>query len=123
MVWSVFEQTVGQHVLRHEEGLGTECVLDVPVDSMVGRSFQELVVRLPIRLRGFGLRSFADTSLTAFIGGVELALGEANMEGSWWRMLLDSNSCVAREYSNCWEIIQREGEQASTYHSGAVLTR
>ena len=52
---------------------------------------------------------------------MELALGEVSMQGSWWRMLLDSNSHVAREYSNCWEIIQREGEQASTY-LGRVAT-
>ena len=70
---------MGQHVPRREEGLGTECVLGVPVATMEGRSFQETLVRLPIRLRGFGLRSFADTANTAFIGGVELALGREEM--------------------------------------------
>ena len=39
------------------------------------------------------------------------------MEGEvgWWRALLNSNSRTAREYSNCWEIMQTEGEQASTF--------
>ena len=117
VAWSLFERAAGQHVPRREEGLGTECVLGVPVDTMEGQSFQEILVRLPIRLRGFGLRSFADTALTAFIGGVELALGgeEVEGEGSWWRALLDSDSRTAREYSNCWDILQREGEQASGF--------
>ena len=117
VAWSVLEQAVGQHVLRREEGLGTECVLGVPVATMEGRSFQETLVRLPIRLRGFSLRSFADTSNTAFIGGVELALGveEVEGEGSWWRTLLDTDSRTAREYSICWQVLQREGELAATF--------
>ena len=117
VAWSVFERAVGQHVPRQEEGLGTECVLGVPVDTMEGCSFQETLVRLPIRLRGFGLRSFADTALTAFIGGVELALGEERVEGEvgWWRALMDTDSRTAREYSNCWDILLREGEQAATF--------
>ena len=81
VAWSLFERAVGQHVPQQKEGLGTECVLGVPVDTMEGQSFQETLVRLPIRLRGFGLRSFADTTLTAFIGGVELALWEERVEG------------------------------------------
>ena len=109
VAWDLFERAVGQHVPRQEEGLGLECVLDMPVDTMEGHSFQETLVRLPIRLRGFGLRSFADTTLTAFIGGVELALGGEEVEGGWWRALLDTNSRTAREYGNCWDILQREG--------------
>ena len=50
VAWTVFERAVGQHVPRQEEGLGTECILDLPVDTMEGRSFQEILVRLPIRL-------------------------------------------------------------------------
>ena len=89
----MLEQAVGQHVPRREEGLGTECVLGVPVATMEGRSFQQTLVHLPIRLWSFGLRSFADTANTAFIGGVELARGveEVEGEGSWWRTLLDTD--------------------------------
>ena len=108
---------MGQHVPPWEQELGTECVLGVPVATMEGRSFQQTLVRLPIRLRGFGLRSFADTANTAFIGGVELALGveEVEGEGSWWRTLLDTDSRTAREYSICWQVLQREGELAATF--------
>ena len=76
VAWSL---AVGQHVPRQEEELDTECVLDVLVDTMAGSSFQETLVRLPIRLQSFGLRSLAVTTLTAFIGGVELE------EGRWRR--------------------------------------
>ena len=79
VLWAVFERAVGQHVPRQEEGLGTECVLEIPVDTMAGRSFQELFCLQPIRLRGFGLRSFTDTSSAAFIGGLE------NGDGIGWR--------------------------------------
>ena len=124
--WSLFERAVGQRVPRQEEGLGTECVLDVPVDTMLGNSFQETLVRLPIRLRGFGLRSLAETTHTAFIGGVELALGGEQADRNWWRQLLDEDSRTAREYTTCWEILQREGEQSSVYlqkeFSGALAT-
>ena len=47
-LWSAFELAVGQHVPRQEEGLGLECVVDVPVDNLQGRSFQDHFVRLPI---------------------------------------------------------------------------
>ena len=88
---------------RLEEGLGTECVLDVPVETMAGKSFQENLVRLPIRLRGFGLRSLADTTLTAFIGGVELALGGEQVGGGWWRELLDEDKGVQPLLGNLTE--------------------
>ena len=54
ILWSALERSAGQHIPRSEEGLGIECVLDIPVDNMAGRSFQDHFVRLPIRLRGFG---------------------------------------------------------------------
>ena len=115
VLWSVFERSVGQHVPRREEGLGTECVLDLPIDAMMGRSFQELFTRLPIRLRGFGLRSLCETSPAAFIGGVEMALGDEGAERGWWRTLLDSDSRTGQEYGTSWEVLQREGEQMTTY--------
>ena len=98
IVWKVFEKAVGQHVPRKEEGFGIECVLNLPVDSMRSKSFQELSIRLPIRLRGFGLRSFAETAPVAFIGGIEKALGGDEAEQDWWRTLLDSGTRTGDEY-------------------------
>ena len=108
---------MGQHVPRLEEGLGLECVVDVPVDNLQGRSFQDHLVRLPIRLRGFGLRSLADTSPVAFIGGLELALGGDEEEAGWWRTLSEGGSRTGEEFKASWQLLQREGEQICDFLS------
>ena len=46
----------------------------MPVTGREGRSFASWVVRLPVRLGGWGLRSLVETSLSAFIGAVEQAV-------------------------------------------------
>ena len=79
------------------------------------KSFQEIAVRLPIRLRGFGLRSFAETAPQAFIGGVEMALGGGEADQGWWRSLLESGSRTGAEYGACWTKLQREGQQIATF--------
>ena len=115
ILWGVFERAVGQQVPREDKGLGIECVLNLPVDTMENKSFQEISVRLPIRLRGFGLRSFAETAAPAFIGGVEQALGGEEAEQGWWRTLLESGARTGREYDACWKKLQREGQQIATF--------
>ena len=115
ILWKVFERAVGQQVPRKEEGLGIECVLNLPVDSMRSKSFQELSTRLPIRLRGFGLHSFAETAQIAFIGGIEKALGGDEAEQDWWRTLLESGTRTGDEYRACWEELQTEGEQIANF--------
>ena len=116
-LWSAFELAVGQHVPRQEEGLGLECVVDLPVDNLRGRSFQDHFVRLPIRLRGFGLRSMVDTSPVAFIGGLELAFGGNEEEAGWWRTLLEGGSRTGEEFKASWQLLQREGEQICDFLS------
>ena len=85
------------------------------MDGLRGKSFQEHFVRLPIRLRGFGLRSMVDTSQAAFIGGVEMALGGEEAEEGWWQSLLESGSKTGQEYGASWRLLQTEGEQLSTF--------
>ena len=130
--WSLLERAAGQQIPRSGMGLGCECVLHLPVDSMAGKSFQELFVRTSIKLRGFGLRSLVHTSPAAFIGGVERSVsafgGEEGLckrlehlvggeggEAQWWRNLLDSNTRTGREFRECWDLLQREAEQCCTY--------
>ena len=38
------------------------------------RTFQEWVIRLPVRLGGFGIRSLNETSCIAFLGALEQAI-------------------------------------------------
>ena len=49
-------------------------VLNIPVEGRSNRSFQDWVVRQPVRLGGFGFRSLLDTVGPAFIGALEQAL-------------------------------------------------
>ena len=70
-LWRVLEAAVGTHIPQGEEGKGWECVLPVPVGGREGRSFASWVVRLPIRLGGWGFRSLVETSLVPFVGAVE----------------------------------------------------
>ena len=50
MAWSLFERAVEQHIPRQEERLGIECVLDMPMDTMVAQSLQKTLIRLSIHL-------------------------------------------------------------------------
>ena len=130
--WSMLERAAGQQIPRADVGLGYECMLDLPVESMAGKSFQELFVRTPIKLRGFGLRSLVESVPAAFIGGVERSVsafgGEEGVcrklehllggggEGTqWWRHLLDSDTCTGREFHECWNFLQQEARECSEY--------
>ena len=132
--WSMLEKAAGQQIPRTNQGLGYECVLNIPVDSMLGKSFQELFVRSPIKLRGFGLRSLVQSIPAAFIGGVERSVSAFQGEGGicrklehllgdgvegaqWWRHLMESNVRTGREFQETWEweFLQREARQCSEY--------
>ena len=71
ILWSMVEKAAGVSIPRVEEGRGVECCPLLPVDRLQYRSYQDWMMRMPVRLGGMGLRSVADTSLAAFIGGVE----------------------------------------------------
>ena len=133
VLWGMLESVINQHIPRKDEGRGFECLLDIPVFSMEGQSFQELLVRSPVRLRGFGLCSMEESSAAAFIGAAELALpsfsgslglcrqlehllGGGPSEGdSWWRCLVDSGCRTAQEYLRAWQALRIEGEQCCNY--------
>ena len=117
VIWGAFERAVGQHVPRREENQGWECVPNIPVLDMGQKSFQEHFVRLPIRLRGFGLRALEDTVQPAFIGGVEMALGGKEDEAGWRQNLLDSNCRTGTEFEASWRRLQLEGEQTCAFLS------
>ena len=107
------ETCICQQVPRRDEGKGWECVPNIPVLDLGQKSFQEHFVRLPIRLRGFGLRALADTADLAFIGGVEMAYG--GMEAGWWQNLQDSGGRTGTEFEASWKRLQSEGEQLCAF--------
>ena len=62
ILWDLLEHNTRLHIPKGEEGLGVECVLDVPgIQSLQGRSFQSLLVHQPVKLGGLGLRSQVET--------------------------------------------------------------
>ena len=63
--WSYLEAATGGEF---------ECVLQLPINSLLGWSFQHHVARLPISKGGCGLRSVSETSGPAFIGAIEMSL-------------------------------------------------
>ena len=128
-IWRAVEQLAGQgHVPREEEGLGFECVPEVPgVPSLAGKSFQRWLLAQPVKLGGCGLRSLVETSAPAFIGGVEQALPHmlgqeedpavcqqledvvGRVEGpTRWREFLAASSRTAQEFQSAWESLAHE---------------
>ena len=81
ILWDMLQSATGLQIPRKDEGLGVECVPQVPVRGLQGLSYQEWLVRLPIRERGMGQRSLVDTCPAAFIGSVEMALPYFTGEG------------------------------------------
>lgn len=74
ILWNMLEKAAGLSIPRVDEGRDLECCPLLPVNRLQHRAYQDWMVRMPVRLGGMGLRSVADTSLAAYIGGVEQAL-------------------------------------------------
>ena len=117
---------------RSDMGRGVECCPQPPVTRQQGKSYQDWMVGLPIRLGGMGMRSMVDVSLVAYIGSVEQALphfvgtegvcqqltnilGGMRDSGSRWRELLASGSRTGVELQLAWNILRDEAMQSSQY--------
>ena len=115
-----------------DEGRGVECCLQTPVTRHQGRSYQDHMIRLPVRLGGMGLRSMTDVSLAAFLGSVEQALphfigeggvcqqlapvlGEMRNAGNRWRDMLASQCRTGVEMERAWTLLREEATQSSQY--------
>ena len=134
ILWQMLESATQLHIPRQEEGGGVECVLGPPVTSMAASSFQELLVRQPVRRGGLGLRSILDTSPAAFVGSVEMSLPHfggpegvcrlleplladlrAGQDGNRWAGLLASGARTGRELAAAWQGLQGEAEECCRY--------
>ena len=71
-LWNILQQTVGFSIPRRGEGRGWDIVLQVPGRDQ--RTYQELVVRQPIKTGGIGLRSLVETSPVAYLGALDTAI-------------------------------------------------
>ena len=95
------------------------------IHNLQRRTFQDWVIRKPVKLGGLGLRTQADLSQAAFIGAVEKTLlsfiGElgicpplAHLVGNMdnvnerCRTWLDSGCRTGVELANAWETVQSD---------------
>ena len=121
------ERAGGTQIPRRDGGEAWECMIDPPIDSLRGKSFQEWVVRQPVKMGGMGMRSLTDLSPAAYIGAVEQAVtsfagergvcpvlsnvvggvdcfGRAAPTDTRWRVMLESGCRVGQEYKQAWDL-------------------
>ena len=68
------DKLIGRHIPMESEGFGWDCPLQVPIEGLETRSFQNWVLRQPVKMGGFGVRSQVELSPAAFVGGLEQAI-------------------------------------------------
>ena len=144
LVWSYLECATGLTLpLTGANGEDFECPLNLPISSFKDRSIQQHIVRLPISKSGIGLRSVAETSGQAFIGGVEMSLSfftgefgvapaleevigrpDLNLHARWGP-LIRNGSRTGWEFNNTWNNLKKDAEERATYLnedlSGTIL--
>ena len=131
-LWDMLEHATKLHIPKGEEGLGVECTLQVPgIAFLQGRSFQNILIRQPVKQGGLGLRSMEETSLAAFVGGVEMALPHftgdegicvlladqvGRVQGhNRWETFLEAGSQTASEFSRARSSLQQDTQACSTF--------
>ena len=131
-LWFMLQKAAGFSIPRVDEGRGVECCPSPPIRRWNGRSYQDLMVRTPVRLGGMGYRSVSETSLVAFVGGVEQALSHFMGEGgvchqlgpvlgnlqnsnTRWRSMLESGCRTGEELTWAWDTLRREATESSRY--------
>ena len=115
----VMGKLVGMNIPLVGEGLCWDCPLWLPIQGLDGRSFQQWVMRQPIKSGGFG---GLEQSLSYFTGegGVCPQLGRVlgdwtGQNGTRWQPLLQSGCRTGRELAASWETLQSEARQCSTF--------
>ena len=132
----VVQSLLGIPIPMGQDELDWNMVINVPVDNISGRSFQNWVLRLPVRLGGMGLRSNVETSPAAFIGGLEQSLphftkgvricpeledqiGNFENVSSRWTTLIGSGCRTGNEFMAAWNSMKTEAEQCSRFLNSA----
>ena len=136
-LWKVLESATGFSIPRTGSNAPWNCVLPIPVTERNTRTFQEWVIRLPVRLGGFGVRSHEETSSIAFLGALEQAIpafqgqhgicpqlaevfggeecfGEDAVDGRW-RVMLASGCREGAELRRLWRRLQQEEREAAAW--------
>ena len=120
------------------EGGASDSVMEGPLGSIQGLSFQQMVVRLPVKMGGLGLRSQEHLRYAAFVGAVEQCVPQIGIStglcpalGHWlggdecfgmgmpsdtrWQVLISSGTRLGREYREAWEALKLDAEQCAEW--------
>ena len=112
--------------------MGKSNKINIPVDGQSGKSFQNWIMKQPIRMGGLGIRSQAEVCSFAFIGGVEQALphfthgdricpqledviGNFEETSERWKKMIDSGCRTGKEFATAWQKLKHELQQHSDY--------
>ena len=132
LLGSMLHSATGLRIPMEDEGRGVEHCPQSGVSRLAGKSYQNWMMRTPVRLGGMGLRSVAETSLAAFIGGVEQAvthfigeggicqqltptLGDMLSPASRWANMISSGSRTGVEFAAAWQALRQEASEASLF--------
>ena len=129
---SMLKSAAGLNVPMLDEGRGVEHCPDPGISRLAGKSYQNWMIRTPVRLGGMGLRSVAETSLAAFIGGVEQSVPHFVGEGGTcqqlgtvlgdmlncstrWAEMLSSGCRTGAEFAAAWQTLRQEAHESCQY--------
>ena len=114
-----------------------------PVNGLDDKSYQEWLVRLPVKLYGWGLRSLKETCGPAYLGALETTIpymaARGNicpqLEHTWrgsdcwgggaasqtrWRVVLSSGSQEGVEITRAWNRLKSQAEEAADILGGGI---
>ena len=132
LMWNMLEKAADISIPRIDEGRGVECCPAPPVRRLQSKSYQEWMTRTPVRLGGMGMRSVLETSLLAYIEGVEQALpnfvgeggvcqqltavlGDMSNMSTRWQQLLTNGSRTGEELAWAWETLRQEAMESCQF--------
>ena len=129
---SMVESATDLFIPMIDEGRGVEHCPGTEITRLRSKSYQNWMIRMPVRLGGMGLRSVVETRLAAFIGGIEQSvchfvgeagicpqltqvLGDMSMPASRWEGMVASNSRTGMEFAAAWQTLRQEAAESSQY--------
>ena len=135
VLWSVLETAAGLPIPR---GGDAEMRVRCPVRGLDSLSYQEWLVRLPVKLYGWGFRSLKDSCGPAYLGALETAIpfmsargkicpqleqvwggrecwGEGADSETRWRVLLSSGCMEGRELREVWDKVKGEAVESADW--------
>ena len=134
-LWKELETLVGIEIPKGNRGQEGDLVIKLPIDSLNGMSYQEWVIRLPVKLHGWGFRSLREICAPAYLGTLETSVSRMKEispslveiwggEDYWgsradfsqrWSKLLSSNCLEAFEVQRAWDLLTAEASKSAEW--------